>query len=123
MWGQPTQSVHGAGSLVAAVTVQSVAQRHADFDIVFCHLRQKAAVTAAGPDRASASRPGGVISKRGRGSKTVARGAGAGRGRGRGRGSKEAPAGRGKGHKRAASSSPDRGPVRHNRRKTQAPSR
>lgn len=82
---------------------------------------------AGGPHRASASRQGkeGVSAKRARGGKTAARASSAAsRGRGRGRGSKEALAGRaGKGHKRAASSSPDRGPVRHNRRKTQAPSR
>ncbi|KAL0050832.1 hypothetical protein WJX82_008034 [Trebouxia sp. C0006] len=80
-----------------------------------------------GPHRASAPRPGreGVSVKRAKGGKTVARASSAAaRGRGRGRGSKEALTGRGgKGHKRAASSSPDRGPVRHNRRKTQAPSR
>ena len=79
------------------------------------------------PHRASAPRQGreGVSVKRARGGKTVARASSAAaRGRGRGRGSKEALTGRGgKGHKRAASSSPDRGPIRHNRRKTQAPSR
>ncbi|KAL0017920.1 hypothetical protein WJX77_000340 [Trebouxia sp. C0004] len=82
---------------------------------------------AGAPHRALASSQGreGVSVKRGRGSKTVARASSAAaRGRGRGRGSKEALTGRGgKGHKRAASSSPDRGPIRHNRRKTQAPSR
>lgn len=83
--------------------------------------------TAGGPHRGSAPRPGreGLSVRRAKGGKTVARASSAAaRGRGRGRGSKEALTGRGgKGHKRAASSSPDRGPVRNNRRKTQAPSR
>ncbi|KAL3147303.1 hypothetical protein ABBQ32_002790 [Trebouxia sp. C0010 RCD-2024] len=88
---------------------------------------QVSATEQGGPTRGSAPGRGrGVApSKRGKPLKAASKALGTGRGRGKVKGATESAAGKvvKAKRKRAVSSSPDRGPVRSNRRKIQAPSR